>query len=189
MHPLLRYVLVATPLAVLVFLGASDIHRAWDGHVVSHRPVPEQGSATRTVLIVNEAREGTEATWPADAVEGLPLQVDPTGTPPLRTPEGAARTTKARWGLWFTVTPADGAARVVPTYSARSLSLAALLWMLGLAIHNMLRSGSPFAWEPRDLDLPELQDGTGQVTPTAPSRKPRSRKTAPPPKPRRGPRR
>lgn len=189
MHPLLRYVLIATPLAALVFLLASDIHRAWDGHVVSHRPIPEAGSDTRTVLIVDDARDGTEAIWPASAIEGLPMQVDPTGTPPLRLPEGAAATSKSRWSLFFTIRPAEGPARVIPTYSARTLSLAALLWVLGLAIHNMLRSGSPFAWEARDLDLPEAQGATGQVTPPAPARKPRSRKTAPPPRPRRGPRR
>jgi len=188
-HPLLRYVLIATPIAALVFLLASDVHRAWDGRVVSHRPVPEQGSAVRTVLIVDDDRNGTEAVWPEAAVEGLTLQVDPTGTPPLQVAENAARTTKTRWGLWFTVDPPDASPRVVPTYSARTLSLAALLWVLGLAVHNMLRSGSPFAWEARDLDLPPPQDASGQVTPTGPSRKPRSRKTAPPPKPRRGPRR
>ncbi len=185
MHPLLRYVLVATPLAILAFLLLSDVHRAWDGHVVSIRPVPEGGSVTRTVLIVDDDRHGTEAVWPTEFVEGLPVQVDPTATPPLTIPDDAARTQKPRWSLWFTVQPNGGSARAIPTYSARTLSVALLLWMVGLAIHNMLRSGSPFSWVRGDLSLPASQPTTGQA-PAPSATKARSRKGPPPPRRRRG---
>jgi hypothetical protein len=97
-----------------------------------------------------------------------------------------ARTSKAPWSLWFTITPAEGDARAVPTYSARTISVAVLLWVLGLAIHNMLRSGSPFSWEPGELSLPETQTPAGQPAPTPGSQRPRSRKGPPPPKRRRG---
>lgn len=207
MHPLFRYTLIATPLAVLLFLLMSGIHQSWDGHVVSYRPFPEQGSATRQVLIVDDDFGGTEATWPVEAVTGLELQVDPTATPPLRIPDTAATTRKDFGSLWFTVTPpaepdpeeeagdeassetsaAPPAERVLPTYSARTLSMAALMWLFGLAVHNMLRSGSPFSWERGDLSLPPLPGPTGQpATSGASQSQPRSRKGPPPPKPRRG---
>lgn len=186
-HPLVRYVLVATPAAVLVFLLLCDLHRGWSGTVVSRRPLVSETATTQTVLIVDNDGDGVEATWPLTATEGADLVIDPTGTPPLRLPEGAPRTFKPRGALWFTVTLDDGTERTVPTTNPRALSLAVLLWLVGLAVHNMLRSGSPFSWSPGDLDLPAPQPASGQPAPDpSPSAAPRSRKGPPPPKPRRG---
>ncbi|MCA9570712.1 MAG: hypothetical protein KC656_22885, partial [Myxococcales bacterium] len=60
MHPLLRYVLVGTPLAVLVFLGLSNFFTQWDGHAVSRRPAPSDDPAVFTVLVVTDDETTTE---------------------------------------------------------------------------------------------------------------------------------
>lgn len=185
MHPLLRYALVGTPLALLVFLGLSDFATRWDGHVVSQRPAGAEDPAVLTVLVVDAEGEGTEVDWPAAVVRPLDLAIDPTGTPPNKIPETAATTSKDRFTFQFTVTPAEGEARVVPTTSARAVSLAVLAWVMGLALFNLMRSGSPWSWEARRLELPPPQPGSTQV-PAAPTGPRIPQHGPPPPKRRRG---
>lgn len=187
MHPMLRYLLFATPIAALIFLTLSAFFTGWEGHVVSFRPAAVEDPAVLTVLIVTDEGDGTEADWPADVVRDLNLRVDPTGTPPNKVPEDAATTLKSAFNLHFTVTPTEGGTVVVRTTSGRALSAAFVAWLLGIFLHNMWLSGSPFSFEPREHELPAplasgSSSGGGQVA-KAP---PRSRKGPPPPRPRRG---
>ena len=187
MHPIVRYVLIATPLCVLLFLALASFFTSWEGHVVSHRPAPSEDPAVYTVLIVTEDGDGLESDWPAELVRGLDLQIDPTGTPPNKIPEEAARTRKAPFALFFTVTPDGEESEIVSTSSARNLSVAIVAWFVGLFLFNMYRSGSPFSWEARERALPESQDANLQMhqDPNA-QRRAASRKGPPPPRPRRG---
>lgn len=191
MHPLLRYVLVGTPLAVLLFLGLSDFFTQWDGRAVSRRPAPTDDPAVFTVLVVTDDGATTEADWPADVVKSLALPVEVTGTPPPRIPETAVRTTKPRFAFYFTTTPPGAETQIVRTTSARSVTGAVVAWVLGLAFFNMWRSGTPWSWEAREVPLPVSQGGTLQtdLRPTGggePERPRRPGKGPPPPKPRRG---
>jgi hypothetical protein len=187
MHPLARYFLVATPLAVLLFLALASFFTAWEGHAVSHRPPPTEDPAVYTVLIVTEGGDAMEVDWPADVVTDLPLDVEITGTPPPTIPDDAPATRKQRFALFFTVTPDEGESRVVPTTSPRAISGAIIAWVLGLALFNMWRSGSPFSWEVRARELPTPLDPDLQMhRDAAAERRSQSRKGPPPPHRRRG---
>lgn len=190
MHPLLRYVLVATTLCAGVFLLSSAFFSSWNGVVISHRPPPADANpSVLRVLIVDEGGAFTEQDWPREMVERLELNVDASGIPPTRLPEDAPRTNKGAFSLFFTVTPNEGGSEAVPTTSAQALSISALLWVLGLLVHNMIRSGSPFSWEPKGVTLPEAQPHGVTVPPppgSTPATPRRSQPGPPPPKQRRG---
>ncbi len=186
MHPLLRYVLIATPLCAVVFLVSSGFFYAWDGQVVSQRPSPEEDPAALRVLIVGGDGSTTEQDWSADLVRELKLRVDATGLPPTQIPPNAARSTKPRFGTFFTVTPSGEEARTIYPSMAGPVSLTGILWVLGLLLHNMLRSGSPFSWEPRGV-APVPTQPHGVSVPQGPASTPSRPQQGPPPgKPRRG---
>ena len=187
MHPALRYALIATPLAALLFLALSGFFAAWDGHVVSQRPAGSEDPAVFTVLIVTDPSTYTEADWPAELVSDLNLRVDPTGTPPNEIPADAAYTSKSRFQLYYTLAPAEGDTQVIYTTNARGLSAALLAWIAGFFGFNMWRSGSPFSWEAREHVLPELLDNqAGPTQDPQVAARAAHKKTKPPPKRRRG---
>lgn len=192
MQALLRYALVATPLAVLMFLALAGFFSSWDGHVVSHRPARVEDPAVFTVLIVTDDGDGTEHDWPADLVRTLDLDIDPTGTPPRTVPDDAAATSKSRFAMHFTLTPPDGPTRVQPTLQASALYIPVLAWLVGLFLHNMWLSGSPFSLERRETVLPEgnldpSRDRAGSGgSGSGGGPRTRGRQGPPPPKPRRG---
>lgn len=187
MHPLLRYMLIATPLAVLVFLWSANFFTSWTGHAVSFRPTQIEDAPVLKVMILDSDRNGFEVDWPSEVVDPLKLKTDRTGVPPNSAPEGAPETMKTPFSLTFSITPAEGEVQWVPTTSPRSLSVAALMWMAGLFLHNMWLSGSPFSWERRELELPETQKPTGATQPDAKAAaRARSKQGPPPNKRRRG---
>ena len=185
---LLRYVLFATPVSALIFLGISGFFSSWNGHVVSVRPTTSDSPANYTVLIVDYSGDHSEVSWPANIVESLNLPFNPTGIPPTTIDEAAPKTTKLGYTLSFTVQEAqkdDGAnenesedapaTQTGATTSPQTLAIALLIWLLGLGIHNMVLSGSPFDLTRRPKKLPQLAPA-GQVAPT----KRRGRKGPPP---------
>jgi hypothetical protein len=188
MHPLLRYVVVATPLAVLLALALSGFFTAWDGRAIQARPAAAPEAPTRAVLVLADDGSYTEHAWPADLVQRLDLRSDVTGVPPNKPPEDAPRTLKSRFQVFFTVVPDGGASEAVPTLTARALSGAVLAWVLGLALFNMGRSGSPFSWERVERVLPTPEPAAG-VVPPPPAAAARPQKGPPPPKRRKGARR
>jgi hypothetical protein len=189
MHPLLRYALVATPLCALLFLGASGFFTGWDGHVVGRRPTPSGDRAVDTVLLVTADGSDSEVDWPGDVVTKLDVPIETRRHGPARVPADAPATHKSRYGLHFTVTADDGAI-VARLPVLRPASVAALAWLLGLAVTNLLRSGSPLSWEKRAIALPAPLPGDLQETKDAPTRPPtkasKPRFGPPPRKPRRG---
>lgn len=174
---------------LLVFLAVSDFFASWQGQVVSARPATSEDPAVYQVLVVGD--EGSrEVTWPAEVVRPLGLPVDPLALPPVRIPPERPQTSKLRFQLHFLVQdPADpegGTWQTVPTTSPRGLGLAVVVFLLGLGVRNMIRSGSPASIKERDAYLPPEQASAG--TP-APRSQGRPQKRPPPGKPKRGPRR
>ena len=190
---LLRYVLIATPICVLIFLAISGFFSSWNGHAVSVRPTQSENPASYTVLIVDYSGDHSEVSWPAGIVESLNLPFNPTGIPPTTIDEAAPKTRKLGYTLSFTVqkvetseTETEGAegeteseaAQVTQTgamTSPQTLAVALLIWLLGLGVHNMMLSGSPFDLTRRPKKLAQLAPA-GQVAPT----KRRGRKGPPP---------
>ena len=173
---LLRYVLIATPLSVLIFLAISGFFSSWNGHAVSVRPTTSESPASYTVLIVNYSGDHSEVSWPANIVESLDLPFNPTGIPPTTIAEAAPKTKKLSYTLSFTVQQpetekAEGAsedAQATQTgamTSPQTLAIALLIWLIGLGIHNMVLSGSPFDLTRRPKRLAQLAPA-GQVAPT-----------------------
>jgi len=177
---LLRYVLIATPLCVLIFLAISGFFSSWNGHVVSVRPTTSENPANYTVLIVDYSGEHSEVSWPANIVEPLNLPFNPTGIPPTSIDEGASKTRKISYTLSFTVQQAEKnegkgegedasedaqVTQTGATTSPQTLAIALLIWLVGLGIHNMVLSGSPFDLTRRPKRLAQLAPA-GQVAPT-----------------------
>lgn len=185
MHPLLRYVLIATPLSALVFYALAGGFASWDGRVTSFRPSAVEDPAVLTVLVVDDAGDGTEVDWPADLVGSLKLKADPTGTPPNDIPENAPYTQKLPFTLFYTLKAGDDDAVSHPIRLAQPISVAVLVWVVGFLLFNMWRSGSPFSWEDRNSELPPpMPSGQGQAAPAPPAA--RSKKGPPPPRRRTG---
>lgn len=174
MFGILRYILVATPACVLVFLLTSAFFTQWSGKAISFRPSQAEEPTNFRVLILTDDNEPLEQVWPADLVRELDLKANPLALPPPEAPEDAPNTTKAPYTLSFAVTN-DKKTTVVPTNAANALGLSILLWILGLFGRNMLATGSPFKL---------IDDGKG-VVPDLRSQAPTT--TAPEQAPRRGP--
>jgi hypothetical protein len=180
MNGFMRYALAATPVCVIVFLTWSFFFTSWDGKVVSFRPVQAEEPATYRVLIVTDDRDTSEADWPAQVVRDLQIPGDATGLPPMRIPETAPATSKSSFSLSFEVQREGESKKVVSTLSALPFYSSVLLWLIGLVVHNMWLSGSPWSAERRELELPSNPQAAGQ--PTQGPAKPRGRKGPPPQK-------
>lgn len=180
------FVLAMVPVAVFVFLVSSDFFAGWDGHAVSVRPPrnPDE-PVTYTVLIAQADADPIERLWPAARVEGLGLPTDPLAIPPTEIPEGRPATVKHRFSLHYRIQEPGGTWEVVPTTSPSALGLGLLALLLGIALRNMVVSGSPVSIEPRRALLPRAQAAPGQVAPP-PRAASRGQKGPPPSRPRRG---
>ncbi|TNE84685.1 MAG: hypothetical protein EP330_28865 [Deltaproteobacteria bacterium] len=181
---LLRDSLGALLVAVLFFLWVSSFFTAWEGQAVSVRSPRDTEPAAYTVLIVDEKGGDLEVDWPAKVVEGRELAFNDRGVPPADIPESAPQTRKSRFQLVFYVENAEGVNDVVPTTSPRGLGLSALVWLLLIALRNMVTSGSPLDYEPREREIIQEQGQTGQLAP--PTTKRVSQKTRPDQRRRRG---
>jgi hypothetical protein len=187
MNGFLRYFLVATPICVIVFLTLSFFFTTWHGRVISFRPVQAEDPVMLRVLIVTDERETTEVDWPAQLVRDLNLPADNTGVPPSTLPADAATTYKDRFSLSFNVLKEGEPARDVSTLAAQPFYTTVLLWLIGLFVHNMWLSGSPWSFTPAEHQLPApMPDGRGQVPAPPPPAKPQSKQGPPPPRPRKG---
>jgi len=184
---LLLFIAGWLPVCVGLFLFLASFFSAWDGRAVSVRSSdPEQ--AVYSVLIAPDEGDRFEVDWPVIAVEGLNLSIDPLALPPKPLPEGLPRTQKLPWTMEFTVTPEGGGVRTVPTTGPQAISIALLVFLLGVGIRNMMVAGSPISIEPRGITLPKGQAAAGHIVPTSgsSSRPSRPRKGPPPGKRRRG---
>jgi hypothetical protein len=169
----------------VVFLLASDVLGAWNGHAVSVRPSEVEHPDTFVVRIVEPGGRLLERSWPADLVIALDLPVDALAVPPVALPEMAALTTKGRFDLHMLVRGAkDTEFRIVPTTSPRAVVLGIVVALVALFLRNMAVSGSPFTLEPRGVWLPPALARPGAPAPTV-GRRP-SRPGPPPSGPRGG---
>jgi hypothetical protein len=177
-------------LCIALFLFLAGFFSSWDGVAVSVRDSnPEQ--AVYSVLIAEDDGTRFETDWPAYAVKGLSLSIDPLALPPKPLPEGLPRTRKTRWTMSFTVTPEEGGARTVGTPQPQSLAIALLVFLVGIGGRNMMVAGSPISIEPRGISLPKAQRPPGQTSSPdegggGPKRASRAQKGPPPGKKRRG---
>ncbi len=149
MHPVIRFVLVATPLGVILFLALSGFFTRWEGRVVSHRPLAEAEPAYLPVLIVSDDGAWQERPWPTELVRSLELPEDRSGYPPPVTPEDAATTNKQVGSLSFIVSKQGQASRVVATTSPEALTGTVIALVLLFLAHNMLLTGDPTRWWPK----------------------------------------
>lgn len=176
---------------VVLLLVFSGFFTSWKGQVVSVRdPDPELTSALVLVL----AADGStfEQAWPREAIDGLDLLVDARGLPPVEIPPDLASTRKEPFTLSFTIEPAGGGRRIVPTTGTGPLGVSLLIFLLGIALRNMLVAGSPLS-----LAAPEGRVTNHTAAPESPrrsegsggsggGRRPRPKKGPPPGRPRRG---
>jgi hypothetical protein len=184
---LLRDGLGVTLLAALFFLWVSSFFTAWNGRAVSVRTPSETEPTAYTVLVVQDGGGEIEVDWGAEVVEGRELPFNDRGVPPADIPETAPSTRKSAFQLVYYVENAEGRNDVLATTSPRGLGLTALVWVLLLALRNMLVSGSPFDYEPRDRLRVQQQGATGQLA--EPTTRRVSQKTRPDQPRRRGKRR
>lgn len=184
---LLRDAVGVTAVAALFFLWVSSFFTAWNGRAVSVRTPAETQPAAYTVLIVNDAGGEVEVDWDASIVEGRELPFNDRGVAPADIPETAPSTRKSRFQLVFYIANSEGRNDVIATTSPRGLGLTALVWVLLLALRNMVVSGSPMDHEPRERLRVQQQGGTGQLA--EPTTRRVSQKTRPDQAKRRGKRR
>jgi hypothetical protein len=186
---LLLYLIAQTAAVVLLFLLFSSFFTAWDGAAVSVLQ-PRADATVVQVLIVNDDGSTLQRTWPSSVVTGLSLPVDALALAPSTVPEDAIRTRKSRYQLQFLIQrPGEDGERQwqgVPTTSAQGVGMVVLLWLIGLGLRNMLYAGSPLAIERSRVFLPKAQAASGTVAGGGVSR---GRKSPPPGRKRRGPRR
>lgn len=160
----LLFVAALIPVTILAFLAASDFFGAWNGRAVSVRPQQEEGAPSHyQVLIVNNDDTTVERTWPAARVDPLKLPVDPFAITPDTIPAERPRTTKSSYTLHYLLEKPNGEWETVPTTSPASLGVGFLVFVLGIAVRNMIVAGSPFSLQPRGLTLPKAQAPSGQV--------------------------
>lgn len=191
MHPgspiraILTYSLLGVPVAALVFLLTARFFSAWDGYVVAARPLGADRSVPSAyeVLVVDDAHDERVLQWSTKVVEGREIPFTSILVPPPSIPETAPHTSKSRFRLHFLVEKDGGGHEVVPTTSPSSLALALLVWLIGLAIRNMVTSGSPLSFEARATVLPAALPPAGRVADNPVSK---SKQGPPPPRPRKG---
>jgi len=176
---LLVYALIGTPIAVLVFLAATQFFSAWDGYAVGMLPLRSDDNGVYRVLVVEGDGTEREFRWPKEVAEGLGIPLTTVLAPPPRIPDDSPHTRKSRFSLYYLVEQPDGGHRIIPTTTPQALALAVLVWLIGLFARNMIVSGSPLSWNPRPTTLPAPLPPAGQV---AQNRAARSRKGPPPPR-------
>lgn len=187
---LLLYIVVQTAVVAVIFLLVAGFFAKWDGRAVGVLTPRSDDPSVYEVVIVQEDGSVKQRTMPAYVVQTmrLPVLAIPIAPDPL--PDDALRTRKAQFQLnYLTQTLPEGATEPtwvsIPTTTPQAIGLALVIWFVGLAIRNMAYAGSPVAIERQRAFLPKAQTQAGSVADTSN----RGRKTRPPPKASRGPRR
>ena len=93
---ILRYALVATPVAVLVFLIAGRFFVSWDGHIVAVRPMTSPDPTHLQVLILAVDRSEQVVQWPIEVLEGRDVPMTGILAPPPKIPDTAPHTRSLR---------------------------------------------------------------------------------------------
>lgn len=150
---LIRDALALLVLSGLIFFFACDGFTAWDGRVVSYKPVD---GPQVPVLIMEDGGERFTR-WPTELVQSLELPADREMLPPLGPYDDMPLTHKDRFDLSFTVGD-----KVVGTTSSGLLAMSAMLFFIGLALRNMVVGGSPFEIRAKRMTLPEPLSPAGQ---------------------------
>ena len=187
---LLLYLIIQTVVVVGVFLQVAGFFDSWNGQLVGVLQPPVANPAVYEVVIVGDDNTHVE-NMPRDVVLGMGLPVLAPGMVPEPADQALLKSTKSRYTFHYLVQkPAEegadiGAFESHPTTTPQAVGLAVIVWILALAVRNMAYAGSPFWIEREELFLPKAQVQAGSVSQS----KDRSRKSAPPPRSRRGPRR
>lgn len=154
MPALLRFVaLIATPIALLIFLITGDFFASWDGQVASFKPSRVEDPAVFQVLIVEEDGTAVEKAWPAPLVRELDVTPNALAIVPKSIPEDAPTTAKLGFSFNYKVTipaKAEGEkdkSSLHTTISQYSVGVSVIALLLMVALRNMIVAGSPFALE------------------------------------------
>jgi hypothetical protein len=184
--------MVAQTLVVAaIFLWVAGFFSSWDGQAVG--VLTPRGSEPAVYEVVIQQADGSTVrrSMPSVLVLGMGLPVLDLGIPPETIPADAPQSRKSRFQLHYLVqTRPEGseefAWRSAPTTTPQAFGLALIIWIVALGIRNMAYGGSPFWIErQRHFFLPKAQTASGNVAQT----NTRTRRSAPPPRKQRGPRR
>lgn len=168
------FLLVALPIATLIFLLSAGYFDIWHGKAVCHRPLAGsdgQGDEVRRFIIDQEIGPDLEEPLPVAAFEDSEIPSCPRGVPPSSVPEGAPEVHKDLFSLYFSV---DGTSWPTPDPADLAFPLLALL--VALPLRNWFATGSPFRLTGRVQPPPVLQARPGTPAP----RKRRGRQGPPP---------
>jgi hypothetical protein len=177
---LLIYLLIALPLATVLFLFSADLLDAYHGTATCHRPLAGSDGVDDQVMRFVLERPGNpdlELVLPTQAFVGHELPRCPNGVPPRQRAEGAPEVHKDAFSLTFQV-----GERGWPTTSPADLFFPLLLLVLGLPLRNYLVTGSPVRLAGRYTPPPVLQSRPPAPRAARPG-------MGPPPKPKGGRRR
>ncbi len=183
--------LALLPVAMLVFLWDCSFFVAWNGQAVSVAPTRSEAPASYVVRIrEGEGRDVRTVNWDAAVVQQLSLPVDSVEMAPILLPETAPETEKGRFSLSYRVQLGQGTEQArwidVPTTSPRSVGIAALVFLLLVAVRNMVVSGSPVALVPVKAKNSTAAPPNSSGNPSPPPKAGGSRKGPPPGKRRKG---
>lgn len=180
---LLIYTVIATPIAVLVFLASARFFAAWDGQIVGMQAIGTGRPNAYEVLLMAPSEPPHEVKLAADVVEGRGIPISEVLAPPPTLPAGALHTKKSRFSLSYQIEEKGGGFDTIPTTRPTSLALAVAVWILGLMVRNVIVAGSPFAMVPGPKPAPRQIPTMDEIE----ERKARrSKKGPPPPRPHRG---
>lgn len=173
------------------FLLTSGFFAAWDGRAHSVAPARNASEVQEfQVRIVTTDGGLVTAWWPRELLEQLTLPVHEVAVAPSVVPDDRPETKKSRFSLSFDVHIGAGGADArwvsVPTAAPRDLGLGVLVWLLAIALRNMVVSGSPIGLERADDGAPDASPPLGKVVPFSPRGGHRPKPGPPPPSPRRG---
>jgi hypothetical protein len=183
------YLLVQTLVVVGLFLAIAGFFSQWDGQMVGVLQPAGTNPSVYEVLI-SEGAETRIQKMPAVVMDGLGLPVLPLGILPEVLPDTAPATRKSRFTFHYLVQRPEPEGTVgvwvhYPTTTSQAVALAVVLWLIALGLRNMAFAGSPFWIERSDSFLPKGLTQAGTVAQTTE----RGRKTVPPARKQRGPRR
>jgi hypothetical protein len=171
---LLIYLLIALPVASVLFLFSADLLDAYHGTAVCYRPMQGSDGVDDQVMrfvLERPGSEDLELVLPTTAFAGHELPRCPNGVPPRERSDGAPEVHKDAFSLRFTV-----ADRGWPTTTPADLFFPLLLLVLGLPLRNYLVTGSPLRLAGRYTPPPILQARPPAQRTTRPGK-------GPPPKP------
>jgi len=143
------YLLIALPVATVLFLFSADLLDSYHGRAACSRPLPRsdgEGDRVLRYVLVRPGQEDLELALPALAFEALGLPGCPRGIPPAKLPDDAPVVHKDAFTLSFSVGD-----RSWPTPGPADLVFPLLFLGLGLPLRNWAATGSPLrlsGWAP-----------------------------------------